>query len=207
MNRKIFIYSVVASIVATIFFSYCLQPASIWVWHISTSTSNYIFTSVQNSAVSNAAIGKRDWIDPMFMWVFACVVWAIATSYITRPIIKRLSATRLFSKQSDKKKGQSRLTHVRNIFKRLYFASAIPIFVVAICWTQLTFAAYVDLQLNASFSQRLDALGPYIDDQTQKQLRSEWARMETLDDYRHLTTEMDQLGQKAGIKLPTVLYR
>ena len=124
-----------------------------------------------------------------------------------RPIVKYLLASRLFSKQPQHKAAQPKLSRLRTFLRRLYFAAAIPVFVIAICSTQLAFAAFVDLQLNASFSQRLDALAPYIDDQMEKQLRSEWARMETLEDYRHLTTEMDQLGQKAGIKLPKVLYR
>ena len=60
--------------------------------------------------------------------------------------------------------------------------------------THFAFTVFIDLQLNASFCQRMGALAPYIDDQQQKMLRSQWALMETLDDYRTLTTQMDTLA-------------
>ena len=206
MDRKLFTYSVVAAIIATFVFSYCLEPATVWAWHILASTSNSIFTSMQDSAVKSAALGKRDWIDTLFLCYFNAALLGLATSYIGGPILKHL-AKRFLNRHPNGEQKQPKRLRIRPFLKSLYYAAAIPIFILSISSTELSFSAYVDLQMNASFSQRLDALAPFIDDHRQKQLRSEWAMMETLNDYRRVTTEMDQLGQQADIKLPKLLYK
>ncbi|WP_216295874.1 hypothetical protein [Delftia acidovorans] len=66
---------------------------------------------------------------------------------------------------------------------------------------------YVDLQLNASFSQRLDALGPYADLMDEKRLKSAWALMKTRDDYEEINSRLDALASRAGVALPPPLYR
>ena len=100
MNRKIFIYSVVASILATILFSYCLHPASIWVWHLMASTSNSLVAALQDQTVLNAAIGKRDWISPMCLGVAASFTLGFAASLLISPILARLLTKRVSDRKS-----------------------------------------------------------------------------------------------------------
>jgi hypothetical protein len=65
----------------------------------------------------------------------------------------------------------------------------------------------VDLQLNASFSQRLDALGPYIDSAEERDLKSKWALMKTRSDYENINQRLDALAQKASIQIPEPLLK
>jgi predicted PurR-regulated permease PerM len=133
------------------------------------------------------------------MGFLAAFVSAFATSYFTNPILRRFIRSRVPDDQDHR--------HPIALARRLYLASILPVFVAAIIFDLLTLSAFSDLQMNASFSQRLDALAPYIDAQTEKQFRSRWAMMGTLRDYRAISADMDQLGAKAGITLPKVLYR
>lgn len=201
MDRKTFLYNVTASVIATIVFLYALQPVSLATWRLITSASNSAFTSMQEKAVLNAALGKRDWVSACFLEWFASAALGLLIGYLIMPLFSRLLDKRVF------KEEPPNLSKIRSLVKTCYWVFIIIPIVLAYSSSRLAFFAFADLQMNASFSQRLDAIAPYIDVQAEKQLRSRWARMETLSDYRGITADMDQLGAKAGIKLPKVLYR
>ena len=69
------------------------------------------------------------------------------------------------------------------------------------------FFAIADEQLNASFYQRLDALGPYMSDQEERQLRSSWALMENRAQYNQINSHLEEFAPKAKIKIPEPLYK
>jgi hypothetical protein len=65
----------------------------------------------------------------------------------------------------------------------------------------------VIVQLNTSFDQRLTAISPYIDNLTEKKIKSEWALMKTADDFQVIDNQITSIGIKEKIELPPNLLK
>ena len=64
---------------------------------------------------------------------------------------------------------------------------------------------YLVMQMNASFHQRLEVLGPKINDLEYKELLASWASMHSREDYRKIITRMQGVAAQNGITLPKLL--
>jgi hypothetical protein len=73
--------------------------------------------------------------------------------------------------------------------------------------TMIATDRFADLQLNASFNQRMAALAPDITDLEAKRLRSRWASMKSREDYVAITKSMDITASQKGVTLPKVLWQ
>jgi hypothetical protein len=71
----------------------------------------------------------------------------------------------------------------------------------------IMFRASLDLQLNASFNQRVTVLAPYIDLHQEKLLKSKWALMESRKDYEEVSVYLEKLAKSKNVKLPRPLLR
>ena len=192
MNRKIFAYSVVTSIVASIIFSWCVAPLTQWLWHVSTSNALSWFTTQQNNIFENAALGKRDWVVTLMFFFAISAYFGLGMGAILS-----MSFGSLFEKWFANQK-----------FKKVQIVVVVVLFVyLGFDLAKTGFGAYADLQLNASFSQRLDALGPYMETIDERDLKSQWAMMKTRQDYERINKRLDELATKAKISLPKALYQ
>jgi hypothetical protein len=63
---------------------------------------------------------------------------------------------------------------------------------------------YLDLQLNASFDQRLTILAPVVPEATIRTLKADWAKMGSRADYLRITSSLDRLAAEKGIVLPEI---
>jgi len=199
VRQRVFALNVVAGLVAAILFSLLLRPVSIVAWQFLTSASGSIFLAIQEKAVQNAALGKRDWIAPLFLVLVAGMGVAALIVLIFLPVLRWLSRRRM----SDKSRAdRSR----RRTFWFGYWLLAAGAVCMTLWFGLIAFFGYVDLQMNASFSQRVDAISPYTDDDTIKRLRSDWALMKRLDDYRGINSRIDAIAAKANLKIPSPLY-
>jgi hypothetical protein len=205
MDRKTFWWSVISSIVAAVMVT-CFSRLAALTWHVVTASSARFFVDLQDTAVSNAALGKRDWVAVILLEVVVTCLALVLSTQVLKSLLRIRTARKTTKALTAAEKAQ-KLQRLNKHRKRLLTLLLIttPAF-----WASLffcVFMAYLDLQLNASFNQRLDAIAPYVDDQTIKHLRAEWATMKTLSDYRQITNEMDTLADQHGAKLPQVLYR
>ena len=73
------------------------------------------------------------------------------------------------------------------------------------CGLFLLTTAFVDLQLNTSFEQRLTVLNPAISEQEEEGLRATWASMRDRQDYLDLKGQMDRMAALNEIELPEPL--
>jgi amino acid transporter len=195
MNRKVFTISVVSSIFASIAFSWLLDPLTRWIWHVASENALSWFTNLQNAAFSNAAIGKRDWlVTVLFLYAFA-----FGFASFLGITAGALSASLVRSPRGER---------YRRLRPKLLLVSCVVLaLVLTYSFGRLGFLAYVDLQLNASFSQRLDALGPYIEPMEERRLRSAWALMKTRSDYEMINRRIDELAVAANITIPEPLLK
>ncbi|HFG1845247.1 TPA: hypothetical protein ACGF3Z_003493, partial [Vibrio cholerae] len=63
MSKKVFIWSIVAGLIASILLSYVLEPLSIWFWEVLTESASTWASDLQSYAIKNAAIGTRPWVS------------------------------------------------------------------------------------------------------------------------------------------------
>ncbi len=69
MNRRVLMYSVLASILATICVSWFLEPLSVWLWELTSSNALSWFEELQDKAFANASLGTRPWVSALiFIW-------------------------------------------------------------------------------------------------------------------------------------------
>lgn len=117
----------------------------------------------------------------------------LLTLAITQPIIKKIAAAR---------RNDAPLSPVK------FFAGVAVLLVIGL--GSATFIAsyiYADLQLNASFEQRLQVLAPHVTEKEVKELRASWALMTTKAHYLSIKSKMELLASQANIQLPAVLLR
>lgn len=200
MDKRIFWYSVISSIVASIAFSWLLEPGTRWLWNFASESASSTLIRIQNAAFQNAALGKRDWVTVAIFLQAGLYVW----SAILGALIAFLMASRLQEGVWDLVQELREVRWMRNTVA----GGVVVVFLLGTYhWMQTSFFMFVDLQLNASFSQRLDALGPYIDGAEEKRLRSSWALMKTHDDYDRINRRMEELAVAAQMTLPELLYK
>ena len=152
---------------------------------------------LQNEVFSNASLGTRDWLSValylFFLVALIGVIVGVVTGFVTKRIIKQRMETLL---------GRS-LKVLQKILSVILAMSLAGILFIGVI---VGFLAYVDLQLNASFNQRLAAIGPYIQDADEKVLRSAWALMRTRGDYVKINAIFEKHAKTAKITLPDPLY-
>ena len=89
-----------------------------------------------------------------------------------------------------------RLRSVVGVFASIFFI---------LCLLLIVSMTYSDLQLNASFQQRLTVLAPKIDEVEYRELQAVWAGMRSRADFVAVNTRMERLAEQHGIDLPKLL--
>lgn len=201
MEKKVFLISVVSGVIASIAFSWMLEPFAQWLWNHAAISASSTLASIKNGAIQNAALGKRDWLLVALSIVFSLILTSLTISVFVFFYLKSRNGARLKDIILSAKKTKARAILTSTILI-LYLTTTI-----IYPWATTLFSAYVDIQMNASFSQRLDALGPYISEMEEKKLKSAWALMENQEDYAKINQQIDLLGKRAEIKIPEPLYR
>lgn len=192
-ERKLFRSSVIASVVASVIVIVLIQPFLLLLWGFLSSTGNDFLGWFVDRLYQNAALGNRNWIIALFAIIVLYVPFTnVIVLAIARPLIRRASA----QKKQDEKQGSlvGRTT-------TLIATSATGL----VCATIIASYIYVDLQLNASFDQRLCALAPHLTDQQEEQLKASWAMMISKADYLKIKENMELYASQANVKLPDPL--
>jgi hypothetical protein len=194
-DRKIFWWNVVASVVASIVFIALVQPLLTLLWDYLSSTGSAMLNVFVDHLYAHAAIGDRNWVVALLAIVFLYMPYVLVLSNaVNRPLAKKLA----FPKGADSKP--------RSV--GILIAAPIVASALGIAFATLPAAyIYTDIQLNASFNQRLQVLRPHIFDQQANAIKASWALMTSKSDYIKIKDEMDHLAAQAKIALPRPLLR
>lgn len=194
-ERKIFWWNVVASVVASIVVIALIQPLLTLFWDFLSSTGNGLLNRFVDRLYGNAALGNRNWVIAALAILLLYLPFTNAlVSAVARPLIK---------KRIQRMEGESKQKTLTALI-----ASVVGLSIVGIIFTT-PFAVYIytDLQLNASFNQRLQVLSPHLSDQQTKTLLASWASMTSKSDYLKIKAEMDQLAAREKVTLPRPLLQ
>lgn len=194
-ERKIFWWNVVASVVASIVVIALIQPLLTLFWDFLSSTGNAVLNGFVDRLYENAALGNRNWVIAGFAILLLYLPFSNALVVgIARPFI---------TKVVQRKDRESRHKTVALLVTSLVGLSVFGLIIA----TPAAAYIYTDLQLNASFNQRLLVLTPHLSDQQVKALLASWASMSSKNDYLKIKHEMDQLASQAKVRLPNPLLQ
>jgi hypothetical protein len=168
-------------------------PVCRYIWNAIASSSWSLLEALQNKAFKQAALGKREWVSVHILFLLYSSFFGCTLGMLSVFLRDRLGLSR------PRRKGL--------FFKALSILFVIVILILIVGFTTDSFVVYADLQLNTSFSQRLDALSPYISDQEQRQLRSAWALMKNREDYEKINKQIEEFAGRSHLEIPPPLYR
>ena len=187
--------SLLLEILAAIIIVFFIQPifVKLWSWLVWIGSNSYI--GWMNSIYRNASLGDRNWLD--------VVVFTFAMLVISFGVVALLWRNFIFEKvDMINDKVINKIHPTINLIIRIILS-----ILIIFSFINVSFSAFVDLQLNAPFQQRLSVLAPSITDQQSEELTAEWANMSTRSDFELIVTHMDALAHENNIELPDLLLK
>lgn len=183
LRREIYVGVIAAVLVLLVIEPLLRLAANLVLW-----AGANVYEGITNTVYKSAALGFRE----KFSFVTLTIIFAslVGTSSGFASALFRRDRPPL----SEQKLART---------KYLAIALSILLFLQVFYLAGLYFA---ELQLNASFNQRLTVLASKLNDQQIKELRARWALMERRSDYVSLNSEMESLASKSSIKLPKLLW-
>jgi len=182
--RKNLLVSLITSILVLIF----IEPFLKWAANAIMWLGANISVSFTKSVYTSAALGFRE------KYSFMALIFILST---LSGIVAGITASRVLPRKSEPTDSHAKRRKLFPIFSAiLFFVSGV--FIVA--------QNFIELQLNASFNQRITVLSAKVNDQKIKELKAAWALMENRSDYESITEQMNNIAQKEKIKLPSALW-
>jgi len=192
-NDTNFNKNVIASVVASVIVIIFINPLINLTWKSVSWFSTYCYKGLNDAIYSNAALGQRDWVAVLVFNSNMCILLGIFTGFTLMFLFRRDKIRKIAD----------------NSAFQLWFKIGYALLYVLTVVSTLVMLSFVraDLQLNASFQQRLAVLAPAVSDIELRQLRASWALMKSRQDYEAIIAKMDGTAKTHGIVLPKLLIK
>ncbi|EKF9197624.1 hypothetical protein O1B20_003579 [Vibrio cholerae] len=192
--RKSLIVSVVASVLVILFVQPFLTFSGDMIQWILSKTA----VIMSDSIYKDAALGMREKYSFLLLIMVFQLIFMVLLSSLYRKFFRTTSPQSSIDELSDVEKlNRTKKRKIISFFTG--FTSVILVF-----W--LGGMQYVGFQMNASFSQRVAILSPYISEQDVKVLKSEWAQMQSREDYEAINEKILSVAKSNNIVLPRLLW-
>jgi putative flippase GtrA len=191
--------SIVAGIIASILFTFLLKPIIVFGRSFAQQRGLQVYSSLSDRIYSGAALGYRYEVERLSLAMFVGLAWGLVFGVVFLFVLNRQGA-RDFLRQ---------LAHAR-VGRWAGSLLRVTLVVILLAYTieftlEATFV-FASTELNASFQQRLNILGPYLSNTEKTTLISKWASMENETDYRQINTQLEEYASANNVKLPRVLW-
>jgi hypothetical protein len=181
----------VISALAGLFVIYILQPLIRLLWSGISRMSMSAIESYVNSIYKSSAINMHDHISLQILLVLFAMLSALLLTIGLLP-------TKAYQKSIRWGASSSRV---------FYTIHWIIVIIIHLAYLYAFVPIFIDVNINASFQQRLNALTPVLTSQGVNELRASWALMRTRDDYVQLSARMDSIAAIHEIDLPELLLK
>ncbi|ENY6498324.1 hypothetical protein ACSTJ7_09940 [Vibrio parahaemolyticus] len=203
VSKSTFRASIAASIVASIIFISLIQPVMTYVWNTISSTGNEYLNYYVDLMYANAALGERNWVvvTVAILGIYLPFVLLLGKGlgqFTTRKLDQSIQNS---DNEVAKKKKVSGLLFKLNILRWLLAAIGLGLATIMASYI------YTDLQLNASFNQRLAVLAPKLSKVEYLQYRADWASMTSKQDYKLLEARLNNQAHELEVHLPSPLLK
>jgi len=187
IKKEIYV-SVIASVLVMILFEPFLKFLWNWILLISVGA----FQGLLNAIYRNAALGHRNHVEVQTFMFLSSVFLGIMLAIVLIQITDRAKIRSAISKIPSKVSSGFIVTFTVIAIFSLIFG---------------VISNTIDLQLNASFQQRLTVLAPKITDQEYEEFEAKWASMKNRDDFLAIVQEMESTATSKGVELPPLLLK
>jgi hypothetical protein len=184
--RKGLLVSIVTSVLVLIFIDPLLKMAT----NLIMSLGSGLAVSWTNGIYLSAALGLREKFSFIILALGSSLTTGIALGFATGRILNRRTSNESFHKFKGK------LFILDMVFAIIFLIG---------CFAILA-SNFAELQLVASFNQRVTVLAAKASDQQIKELRASWASMENRKDYESINNEIKKLSSAYAVKLPAPLW-
>ena len=211
MFKKIdFSNRILTSLIASTIFLYFIKPILGYLWRFVSLISSHTYSGYVNETYCNASLGQRNWLDFVNFLILMFAILMIFIVIMIKNIFKHheltIRAKLKIANEEEREqifnKEKKRIANIGSHTKFYYYFSYVHTIVLAFFISLLIIQAYVDLQLNTSFNQKINALAPFVNDQEIKLLKSRWALMRNKDDYDKINMQIKMLAAQAHAELP-----
>jgi hypothetical protein len=185
-------YGILSSLIATIFFLYFLEPTLNLLGNLFLKMSAFVSNKFIDRLYAEIAVGKTDY---SFIWIMLVLtVSAFTVSVILfRPEINA---------QKDKIKNRQQSKSKRERAGVSFILKLLIVMAFWISFSAIEVMSNIKIQTVDAFEQHIKILTPYITPEAKNKLVSDFASMNTLDDYKKIYKQIDSFAQASGIKLP-----
>jgi hypothetical protein len=201
--KKQIVIGLITSIVAAMF----LQPLLEYAWRALNNLTSSIAVEFTNSIYGSAALGLREIHSFVLLSFMLSVGIGVFAGVLIAPLFNR---SRDKQSESDSIGDEPREDPIRKEsrgkMRFVYLAACVVAGFGLISATSELTRAFADLQLNATFNQRLTALGPELSDSELKKFRARWALMTNRADYRSIQNDLEAHAKSRNVKLPPSLW-
>jgi hypothetical protein len=208
---------VIASIIASVFFVFLIQPLLFLSWNFIIFISRFIYIGYTTVIYQNAALGQTNGIIISFIFIFIAAFTGFVLFDLSAKLIelfkkmnKLVSLTKgniEISEENSEKVIDDPISFVKEAKRSLIISFLILILLTILLWFILVIPKYAEYELVTSFHQRITILSPKISDIKYKELKSKWAIMKNRNDYLKINDEMDDIAKQNGIALPKPLLK
>jgi hypothetical protein len=192
--RKSLAVSVVTSVLVLIFIDPVLKLVASWLMWLGANLSE----SWTNGIYKSASLGLREKFSFLVLGLLASVLAGVISGFTSARVSEwRRSKLAVGDTAQPVTPKVSRKSFVITIVGLvLFYASSLSVLA----------SNFAELQLNASFNQRVTVVAAKATEQQTRELRAAWASMQTRKDYDAINAELDKIAAHHQVKLPAPLW-
>ena len=212
---------IVSGIIASTIFLIIITPIFKGLWSLFLSISNQTLNNYLDNIFKKAAQGST---DSLLYTIFGMILSIYILSLIfifnfnpsnrrdqkskikpvdtQKPLVKGIEELAI-----EKYKAKKKIKLLEFLIKVLKLVRLLIILYSIFYILSLIFSVTSNYVMNKEFQQRLNILLPYINDQEEEELKSEWAAMQNQDDYLIIINDMNQFAAKNNLKLPESSFK
>lgn len=213
---KVIRKGVLSGIIASLIVIFFLTPLIELIWNLIKDSSQFFYKNIVDSIYTNAALGKRNWVDVEFaLWLYSGLIGTmiLMTFYLRKKLSRVITKIEKIKNNESDDNNEPEEPSIETIDGKIKKANILSrslyflIFIMALITGYKYFRIYTDLQLNTSFEQRLNAVAPLISNQEEEELISKWALMKNRIDYEEINEIFEEYEVKYDIELPEPLMK
>jgi len=182
--------SIIVGLLTTIVFLYVLQPLLEFVATIVVFIASYVSTA---------------YIDLLFIQIAHLEIMDFGFLFyiLLFSLIIGVSLGLLSSKwRSSRSKGETgEELKESSVLRKKIISTIFLTVIILFCLVQLSTKAY-QLSLISSFKQHVQIIAPYIDEQKEELILSEWSLMKSSSDYDTIYFKLNNIAKINNVKLP-----
>lgn len=205
--------SLLVNVATTVVIMLILQPLGKLGLELMPEIARGVLSGYSDYVIQGVAEGPREMASGLMLTMFVGALFGLQASVLS---LSQSTARLTVAAELPQQGGQpnsiaAALTNGSGKSSPTWTSHRVLRFAVAMVgWTSaahILFYCFAVSSLNAAFQQRLAVLRPHVDDQTYFTLASDWAGMQSWDDFQALSAKVDTVAADNAVSFPRSFAR